>query len=108
MAKRYILTTEIGRVKAKHPPFELQLPDLEESIVAPAYKQKVALVPPFQLMPDETVVLLNTQPVAGARAVLGDDYEHFLAAGGSAQILIDILQEHQRVSLGESSPSASS
>lgn len=114
MAKRYVLTTEIARVKAKHKPFELQLPDVpyegdraegEDHI---RFHKTEVEIPPFQLLSDDTINLLNTQTVAGAREVLGSHYDHFLAAGGSAQILVDIMQEHQRTSLGESSPSAAS
>lgn len=107
MAKRYVLTSEIARVKAKHPPFELLLPELPGNADAgePSYPKKTIKVPAMQTLPDDVVLYSNTQPVRAARLLLGDDYQHYLAAGGTAQILFGLIQEHAQADLGESGAS---
>lgn len=107
MPKRYILTSEIARVKAKHPPFELQLPDIpaDKDAGTPAYAKKNLSIPAAQNLSDEVVGLSATRPVPAARILLGEDYAHFAAAGGTAQFLFGLIQEHAGAELGESSAS---
>jgi hypothetical protein len=107
MAKRYILSSEIDRVKRAHPDFELQLPDCERDGVT--YQKKVVRLPAAEVLPDDVVAYSVTNPVMGARLLLGDDYPHFLAGGGHASILFSIIQENSKAdSMGESGPSSDS
>lgn len=99
MAKRYILTSEIARVKAKHAPFELQLPAGEVNGAKVA--QKVITIPAMQTLPDDVVLYSNTQPVRAAKILLGEDYDQFVAGGGTSQLLFVLLQDHAGADLGE-------
>lgn len=106
MTKRYVLTTEISRVKAKHPPFELQIPACSNPDVAgESFAKSEVLVASAELMPDHIMELATTAPVRAAQLLLGDKYAHYKAAGGTAAILFKILEEHAKADLGESSAS---
>ena len=110
--KKYVLTTEIGRVKAAHPDFLIALPavtiqDGDGKDVD--LKARDIAVPPTQRWSDAILNLSQTDAVAAARQLIGaDEYRHFVAAGGSATLLFDIAREHSGTDLGESDASASS
>lgn len=104
--KRYVLTSEIERVKAKHPDIELQLPAVpagEDPEKEPALKGKVIKVPTPQRWSDDVTRFAQTNPIAAGRELIGEaDYEHLVRAGGSASILFSIINEHTQADLGES------
>lgn len=105
MAKVYVLTSEIARVKAKHPKFEIQLPDVPADVEAglPALKKKNIQVDPPQLWSDDVNRFAQSNPIAAGKLLIGDDdYEHLVRGGGSASILFQIVQEHAESDLGES------
>lgn len=106
MAKRYVLTSEVARVKSKNPNFELQLPDVE--IDGEKVKGKVITLPAAKTLPDNVLELTATQPVRAAQILLGDDYEHFRAGGGTAAVLWEIVQENDKATMGESDGSEAS
>lgn len=106
MAKRFVLTSEVARVKSKHPNWELQLPEV--TIDGSVVKSKVIKLPAAKTLPDNVLELTSTQPVRAAQLLLGDDYEHFRAGGGTAAILWSIIEENDKASLGESDGSDAS
>jgi hypothetical protein len=63
-------------------------------------------VDPPELWPDEVNFARNN--VAAAKIILGDQYEAFIAAGGTALLLVGIVGEVHGVTLGESLASAGS
>jgi len=103
MAKRYELKSEIQRVKAKHPDWELVLDSVpaNEEAGTPAYQRKVIKLPASQNMSDDVVLYSNTQPVRAAKLLLGEHWDHFAAAGGTAQVLWTIVQDLAQADLGE-------
>jgi|GEM_PF-5712472 len=103
MAKRYNLQSEIRRIKSKHPDWELQLDAVKGDAAAgsTAYPAKVISLPATQNMPDDVVLYSSTQPVRAAKLLLVDNWEHFVAAGGTAQVLWAIVQEDAGADLGE-------
>ena len=90
---RFVLATVVSESIQKHPDIEVEMPGGE-----------VASFPPPQRWSDEYVNAAG-DAVKIARLLLGDKYEAFTAAGGSAMILLDIIKEASGVSLGESSTS---
>lgn len=107
--KKYILKSEIERVKSKHPDFVIAVDkativdDDGVEVVLPA---KDISVPPSERWSDDVLNLSQTNAVAAARVLLGvENYRHFVAAGGSATILFQIAGEHSGADLGESSAS---
>lgn len=119
MAKRYNLKSEIQRMKAKHQPWELQLPEVpgdqpeglsSEVAVEPKYREKVIKVTPPQLYPDNVLELTATGRVVEAAKILlsDDDYAHMVAAGGSASVFFAIANEAAGAEPGESSASSAS
>lgn len=65
------------------------------------------VVDPSVLWPDEAMALLAANDIVGAaRAIIGDRYDAFIAAGGSAAILAAIIEEHAGGTLGESPASS--
>lgn len=106
MAKRYILSTEIDRIRGKHPDFELQLPAVPADGDLPALKQTVVKVTPPQRWTDEISRLAQTNPIAAAKLLIGEDgYDHMIRAGGSSAILFTIVNENAGADTGESSAS---
>lgn len=110
--KRYVLSSEIDRVKAEHPDFELQLPAVpagDDAELEPALKSKIVKVPPAQRWSDDVNRFAQTNPIAAGKLLIGDEnYAHMVRAGGSASILFAIIQEHAEADLGESSASSGS
>lgn len=107
--KKYVLTTEIGRVKAKHPDFQIALPEVEttdgdgKTVTLP---KRDINVPPSQRWSDTVLNLSQTDAPAAARELIGAAaYRHFVAAGGSATLLFEIAGEHSKADLGESQAS---
>lgn len=104
MAKRYRLRSEIERIKSKKPSWELVLervPNAEGE--GELYPEKVVNISDAALWPDEVLHLSRTDPVGAARLLIGseEDYAHFLAAGGSASILFQIVEEQSGADQGE-------
>lgn len=115
--KQYDLGAERNRVEAKFPDLELRLPDVpgtvpadavEGSIAVNEYDAKTVVLPPLERLTDEQVTASTTNQVVAARLILGDDYDHFTAAGGSANLLFQILQENSGATAGESESSDAS
>jgi hypothetical protein len=75
---------------------------------------EVFRVDPPHLWPDEVLEQLDTAgglstgTVRVARALLGDQYDAFVAAGGSAALLSMIVEDQVRGALGESQASSPS
>ncbi len=90
------LAEAVKEIEAEHPP-----------IVIRAGAETFTAMPP-QLWPDEAIELATTDPVGAARIVMPDDYDAFVEAGGSAAVLMHILNK----SVGDlgklSKPAASS
>lgn len=118
MAKRYNLKSEIQRVAAKHPKWELQLPDVVDPNPGPVmegqeapllYRERIVQVLPAQLYPDNVLELTGSgKVVEAARVLLGDAYDHMVAAGGSASLFFSIANENAGAEPGESSASSAS
>lgn len=110
MAKIYRLRSEIQRIKSKHPGFELIIDAVQDdSYPDRNLPERTVKIPSAQLLPDEVTSIAQTAPVDAAKLLLGDAYDQFLAGGGSASILFQIIQENAGAdSLGESSPSTDS
>lgn len=89
---KYKLADVVAEIAEKHP-----------SIVIEAGEDVFEVAPP-QLWSDE-IIENGTDPVAMARLLLGDRYGDFVAAGGSAIVLANILQRETGVGVGESSAS---
>lgn len=69
----------------------------------------VFVVDPPELWSDEVLELSQAgDNFAAARGLLGDQYEAFTAAGGSAATLLGILKEAKGLDVGESQASSSS
>lgn len=93
-AKVYVLADVVAEIQAKHP-----------KIVINVGKGAPIEVDPPQLWPDN-ITELGTDNVAIAKQVMGEaQYRRFAAAGGSAAIFSEIVQDYARASLGESSAS---
>lgn len=58
-------------------------------------------IDPPEVWSDEVLILSTTDPVGAARALMGEQYEPFVAAGGSASRVLAILQDAHGVTLGE-------
>lgn len=58
------------------------------------------ILPP-ELWPDAALDP-DADPITGARALLGDRYDDFVAAGGSAAIISAIVTDEHGLSMGES------
>ena len=68
----------------------------------------VIKVDPLELWSDEVIQNIQTDQVKAAKALVGPkDYERFKADGGTAALLLTIVQEGQGVTEGEASPSES-
>lgn len=89
--KRYRLSEVVAEVREEHPPIEIETDD-----------GQVFEVPPPELWPDEVVELATTRPVDSARLVMGERYDQFIAAGGSAGLLSVIVQRESLTRMGES------
>lgn len=107
--RKYVLLSEIERTHSKHPDFVIALPavtvkgDNDDDVELPA---KDINVPPTARWTDDILNLSRTDGPAAARALIGvDNYRHFLAAGGYANLLFTIAQEHAQADLGESDAS---
>lgn len=110
--RKYNLLSEIERTHSKHPDFIVSVPEVtvkddnDVDVVLPAKDIKVA---PTARWNDDVLNLSRTDGPAAARAIMGnDDYNHFVAAGGYANLLFAIAQEHAGADLGESEASAGS
>ena len=106
MAKRYNLKSEIQRVKAKHPPFELQLPAIDGGEAGVSYEEKIVLIPAAQTLSDDLATLTATNPVRAAVLILGGDYEHYTAAGGSAMLLVEMIRDYAGAATTGESPAS--
>lgn len=51
----------------------------------------VFTIPPPELWPDEAIEQMDSDPVAASKALLGDRYTEFVAAGGSAALIMAIV-----------------
>ena len=89
------LAEAVAEIEAEHPP-----------IVIRAGAQTFKVLPP-QLWPDEAVELATIDPVGAARAVMPDGYDYFVDAGGSAAVLMQIVNktvgDGELLGLGKSS-----
>lgn len=110
--RKYLLLSEIERTHSKHPDFVISVPEVtvkddnDDDVVLPAKDIRVA---PTARWDDDILNLSRTDGPGAARALLGaDDYRHFVAAGGYANLLFSIAQDHAQADLGESDASATS
>ncbi len=113
--KRFNLTSERQRLRSEHPDFELQIPEVpgepepgSRKKPEPLYPEKIVLIPAPQNLPDEFVELSGRFPVAAAQNLLGDDYAHYKAAGGTANLLMALINDYAGVGPGESGGSSDS
>jgi hypothetical protein len=68
----------------------------------------VLKVDPLELWSDEVLSYSRSDQVRAAKALLGDDdYARYHADGGTAALLLTMMQEQQGVSAGEAPPSPS-
>jgi hypothetical protein len=84
--KRYDLKQVIKDELGKRAPIIIKADDVEIT------------VPPAILWPDEVFIV---DDVAGAKILLGDNYDAFVAAGGTAPLLFSILAEANGADLPE-------
>lgn len=110
--RKYLLLSEIERTHSKHPDFLIAVPEVtikddnDDDVVLPA---KDIRVPPTARWDDDILTLSRTDGPGAARALIGvDDYRHFVAAGGYANLLFEIAAEHAQADMGESGASATS
>lgn len=95
MAK-YKLSDVVAEVRDEHPPIEIETDD-----------GRVFTIPPIELWPDG-VLEAEGRPLQQARSLLGEDYDAFTAAGGSAALVMHVVKAHLKdrgVDLGESAAS---
>lgn len=92
--KSYDLAVFTENTRKKHPPIPINLPD-----------GKTIHVPPAQLWSDEAVEAGDGDPVRFAKEVLGEDYQAYHDAGGTAMILNAILADANGADTGESAAS---
>lgn len=93
MPKRYDLAVEAGRVAKKYPAFELVLPEVGRPGDDNYLPSKTVLIPSAQTLPDDVVTQSTGNPVAAARLLLPDDYDQFVAGGGSSSLLFTIIRD---------------
>lgn len=91
--KRYRLSEIVTEVTAERPPIEIEADG------------QTFTVPPPELWPDVAIEQATTDPIAAARALLGDQYDAYRQAGGSAALLFYIVQKESGVPVGESGAS---
>jgi hypothetical protein len=115
--KRYVLSSEIEKIRSKHPNFELQLPpvlytdadrdgdgNLPEGVDVGHERVagEILKVPSAALMSDEVTYLSRTDPIAAGRLLLGSEkYDRYALSGGTAQILFTIVNEDAGATAGE-------
>ncbi len=58
-------------------------------------------IPPPDLWADDVMLLSSVDPIGAARALIGDTYDDFVAAGGSAAVLMSIVNDVHGASTGE-------
>ena len=95
--KRYKLSAVVNEIRAEHPDIEIETDD-----------GQVFVVPPAQLWSDEQIKQIQNSgenALIMARALLGDEYDKFVAAGGTAALLAHIVAESGKAGVGESSAS---
>lgn len=63
---------------------------------------EVYVIPPPELWSDDVIAAVRTDEVAAAKVMLGGRYEAFVAAGGSAAMIMAIFKDYAGVSPGES------
>lgn len=110
--RKYVLKSEIERSRSKHPDFLIAVDavtvknDADEDVHLEA---KNISCPPSERFSDEVIQLSNTNPVAAARLLIGDEnYRHFAAAGGSATLLFQMAADNGGAEPGESPASDAS
>jgi hypothetical protein len=91
--KKFVLSKVVAEAAVKHPDIQVEVSE----------KLTVSFPPP-QRWSDE-VVDLAADAVALTKKLLGADYAAFVAGGGSAMLLLDVIKDASGVSLGESSAS---
>jgi len=89
---RYKLSEVVAEIRDEHEQIEIETDD-----------GQVFSIDPPELWPDDVLAAAN--PVESARAVLGDRYSAFLAAGGSAGLVSVIVERESKARLGESAAS---
>lgn len=88
----FVLADAIAEKRADHPPVSFDIGD-----------GNPLLIDPIELWPDEVVNLVQAEDPTGAvRALLGADYERFAKAGGTAILLLAVLQKGGALTVGES------
>jgi hypothetical protein len=91
----FVLADAIAEKRGDHPPIRVDLGSGQP-----------LLIDPIELWPDEVVNLVTAErPVDAVRTLLGTDYERFTAAGGTAVLLLEMLQKGGGLSVGESAAS---
>ena len=106
MAKRYNLKSEIQRVAAKHPPFELQLPAIGEEAAEGYLPERIVKVPSAQPLPDDVAMLSARDPARAAEMILGDAYPQFVAAGGTGILLNELIRDNAGAESSGESPAS--
>lgn len=94
LTKSYDLAAFTENTRKKYPPIPINLTG-----------GKTIYVPPAQLWSDEAIEYGDKEPVKFAQALLGDDYQAFVDAGGSAMLLNAILADFNGADTGESAAS---
>lgn len=92
--KRYRLSQVVQEVRDTKPGFEIE-----------GEGGALFTVPPPELWPDTVLELANSEPLTAAQIVLGDQYQAYREAGGSAALLFHIVSMETGVPLGESAAS---
>lgn len=91
----FVLADAIAEKRADHPPISVDLG-----------KGDPLLIDPIELWPDDVIELIaGERPVEAVRKLLGADYERFTAAGGTATLLLGLLQKGGALDVGESQAS---
>ena len=91
--QKFVLSKVVAEAAKKHPDIQIEITD----------KLTVAIPPPQRWNDD--LIDIAADAVALTKKLLGDKYQPFVAAGGSAMLLLEIIKESSGVSLGESSAS---
>lgn len=104
MSQRHVRTVKLSDYKAKK--------EEEGAIDLVMDDETVWRIPPAELWPDAVGEMLAKQdPLGAARALVeatGKNYAEFVAAGGSAAIVLSVVGEEQGMDVPESGASSSS
>lgn len=75
---------------------------IEDRGIVLAAGERSFTIPPPVLWPEEAIRLIGVDAYGVARAVLGDEYDAFIAAGGTGPLLMRMVEEQEQIAAGES------